>query len=335
MTDEVNKYIRYALIILLIYLSYLVARPYLTIIFTSAALAYMAYPLYGWLKKYLKNEYLTAGILTLGLILIIMIPLGITTNLLFNEASNLYRSTDITNIENIVGETLNIELSEGMKTYIQAATEQINEYMFNQASNFILSIPQIILAFFIMFFVFFYSFKDGEKMLNLLRNGLPIDVKHKKRIEKKFTSTIQSLIYGEIAISILEGIVAIIGFYFLSVSSPIFWGVITGLVALLPAIGPAIIWVPIAVIFYVQGNIIAAVLTALFGFFVLSILFDAIIRTKILGIKGHIHPVIILIGVLGGLASFGLPGLILGPLFLVLLELVIEFYLEGKYETLR
>ena len=78
---------------------------------------------------------------------------------------------------------------------------------------------------------------------------------------------------------------------------------------------------------------VQGILTALFGFFILSTLLDAILRPKVLGIKGHIHPVIILIGVLGGLAAFGIPGLVLGPLILVLLDLVVEFYLEEKYEV--
>ncbi len=162
---------------------------------------------------------------------------------------------------------------------------------------------------------------------------LPLDLHHKKRLAKKLGATVKSLFYGEIAISVIEGIVASIGFYLLGVPAPFIWGIVVGLVALLPGIGPTFIWGPMAVIYFLIGETTTAIYLGLFGFIILSILLDTVARAKILGMKGHIHPLIILVGVLGGLSVFGLIGLILGPLILVILELTVEIYLEMKHEA--
>ena len=156
---------------------------------------------------------------------------------------------------------------------------------------------------------------------------------NKKRILKKVDSTVKSLFYGEIAISLIEAIVASIGFYLIGVDSPLIWGIIVGFVALLPAIGPTIIWAPMAIIYFLLGDITTSILVGLFGLLILTISLDTIARAKILGLQGHIHPIIILVGVLGGLAAFGVIGLIIGPLILVLLELTLEIYMETRHET--
>ena len=330
MQTTIDKYIKYALIILLIYLSYLIFRPYITVVITSLIFAYIAYPIHKWLSKKIRNKTLSSLILTFALILVIVIPIAIIVNIIRIEATDLYLNTDFELLADFLSNSLDIELSETMTDYLYSAVAELSSFIFEEVSSILLSLPQRFISFLIMLFTFFYAFQDGAKISNAIKSALPISKEYRIRIEKKFNITIKSLLYGEIAISILEWVVATLGFYLLGVSSPGLLGLFIGLAALFPGIGPTVIWTPIVIYRYFTGDVLGAVLVGLFGFLILSILLDTVIRAKILGMKGHIHPLIILVGVVGGLSAFGPIGLLIGPLTLVFLELAIEIYTEVK-----
>lgn len=333
MKAEINKYIKYALIILLAVLAFVVVKPYLMAILGSIILAYMVHPVQRWLKKYLKNETLVATIITIALILMVLVPLALLASFLIQEAAVLYQATSVGNIEQTITSILNIELSDTAKAYIEDITRSVASFLFSKASTFLLSVPEKIISVFIALFVMFYALRDGEKLYHKFISIIPIQETYRNRFVKKIETTVASLFYGEITLAFVGGIVATVGFYLLDVSSPIIWGIVVGLAAILPGIGPTIAWVPLTIIAYMQGDTTRAILTGLFGFLILSLLLDTLLKAHILGMKGKIHPLVIMVGVIGGLSAFGLLGLILGPLILVLLEVAIEIYMETKDEA--
>ncbi|HLC22212.1 MAG TPA: AI-2E family transporter [Candidatus Nanoarchaeia archaeon] len=333
MKAEINRYIKYALIIILAVLAFVVVQPYVMAIVGSIILAYMVRPVQRWLKKYLNNETLVATIITIALIVVVLVPLAFLASFLIQEAAVLYQATSVGNIEKTITSILNIELSDTAKAYIEDITRSVASFLFSKASAFLLSVPEKIINVFIALFVLFYTLRDGEKLYNKFISVIPIPESYRNRFVKKFETTVASLFYGEITLAFVGGIVATVGFYFLGVSSPIIWGIVVGLAAILPGIGPTIAWVPLTIIAYVQGDTTRAILIGLFGFLILSLLLDTLFKAHILGIKGKIHPLVIMVGVLGGLTAFGLLGLILGPLILVLLEVAIEIYMETKDEA--
>ena len=332
MRGIIEKYIKYVLILVLIILAYIVVKPYITVIVTSLVLAYIAYPIHKKLRKKLSPT-ISAGILTIALFLIIVIPIAIFGNILTNEVMDIYQSYDQKELVTTLTETLGFDMEPETLREVDEAVTDVIAYMVTGVSSFLLSIPQKMINFVIMLFVFFYAFKDGRSILNTTMKAIPLNHAYSRRVKEKITTTIQSLLYGEIVISVIEGVIGIIGFMILGIGSPVLLGLLVALVALFPAIGPAIIWFPLTVYFFLIGETLKAIIIGIFGFFILSLLIDTIVRAKVLGMKGHIHPVIILVGVIGGIAAFGVIGLILGPLILVLLQLVFEIYLEQKNET--
>jgi predicted PurR-regulated permease PerM len=246
---------------------------------------------------------------------------------------DIYQGYNQQELVTTLTETLGFDMEPDSLRKVDEAVTDVISYMVTGVSSFLLSVPQKFINFVIMLFVFFYAFKDGKSILNATMKAIPLDHTYSKRIKEKISTTIQSLLYGEIVISVLEGIIGTIGFMILGIGSPVLLGLLVALVALFPAIGPAIIWFPLTLYFLLIGETLKGIIVGFFGFFILSILLDTITRAKVLGMKGHIHPVIILVGLIGGIATFGIIGLILGPLILVLLQLVFEIYLEQKNET--
>ena len=328
-----KKYYPYFLLafsLIILYFAFVIFQPFIIATITGFLLAYILYPLYKWLLKRIKNETLTAIITTIILVLVIVIPLALILNTLIKEALNLYNTLDLEALKTLISTTLDIHLPElNLDQIIKDTLLTIA----SSTSEIILSLPQKILNFFVMLFFFFFSLRDGSKLVEKVKRKLPLKKSHKNQIFKKIRSTIDSLVYGEIIISVVEGIIASLLFFLLGIDSPIFFGLLVGIFALLPLIGPASVYIPIGIYKYLQGEYLVATLTLVLGFSLLSILLDTIIKPKVLGMKGHIHPLIIIIGVFGGLTIFGLPGLILGPIILVILQLMVQIYFGLNNET--
>ncbi len=333
MRDDVNLYIKYALVLVLIFLCYLVLKPYLSVIILALIIAYMCLPVKRLLEKKLKNKDLIAAIITALVVLIIIIPLYFLTNSLIQEVAHLYTTTNVEDIRTFFNERVNLEISESLEVYINDIAKTGTSFILTKLSEFLFSIPELIVSIFLMFFVFFFAIRDGERVIEKAKHMLPLEENYKKRFEKKITSSIESLFYGTMVLAAIETLVAIVGFYLLGVPAPVLWGFVVGLTAVLPGIGATIIWVPMAAIAYFQGNTVNAICIALFGFLILSTLIDTILRAKILGMRTEAHPLIILVGVLGGISAFGFIGLFIGPLILSLFELILEIYTEKKNEA--
>jgi len=323
-----SKYFLFAIFVLLLIGSFLIIRPFIGAILTSLVLGYIFYPIYRKLNSWLKRPNLSALIMVFLLLIIIFVPMLLFFNMLLTEVIGWYSSFQITDMSSFFAETLNMELTPVMEEKIASVLEQGTEYLFLEASNFVLSLPAKIISVVIMLFVLFFVFREGRTIVDTFKKSLPIEDSHKHRVFTKVESTINSLVYGEIVISIVEGLVAILGFWLLGIPSPVLWGSVVAVVALLPAIGPLVVWLPMAAIKFLQGDTVMGIAITLFGLIILTIFLDMIVKPKVLGYKGHIHPIVILLGVLGGLGLFGLTGLILGPVILVLLILVVDIYIK-------
>jgi predicted PurR-regulated permease PerM len=222
--------------------------------------------------------------------------------------------------------------------YLQITIEKITGYIIGNVSKFLASIPSILLNFFVMIFVVYYLLKDGEAVVKRIKNILPLKESHKQHVLERFHDITYAVFYGNISIAVLQGILGGIGFLILGVSSPILWGFVMMLFALIPYFGTAVIWLPAALnlIFtgYLQNEnslIIRGVILIIYGIFVISSI-DNILKPKVIGIKANVHPILVLLGVLGGLSLFGFIGLVLGPVMLALLMTFVEIYEEEKAE---
>jgi len=175
----------------------------------------------------------------------------------------------------------------------------------------------------------FVAFRDGEKAVAKMTKVLPVKSSYKKEFIRRFTQTTDAIVYGIVVVSFLQGLAALVSFYFFGVSAPALWAFLAFIAALLPVVGPAIIWVPIVLFKYFSGDVSAAVGLAVYSLLVQNLLLDIMLKTKIIGGKGSIPPIIVLLGIIGGIMAFGIVGLLLGPIILVLLIEILKIYL-GK-----
>jgi len=319
-----SKYFFIALFILLFYLSFLLIEPFFISLLTTLLLAYFLYPVYKILKKKIKNEIAASLILTMSVLLVIVIPLGVLINLVINEAYTLYYMVDITAILAIIN---NIIPSPIVLSYLQSVIENGLPFFISASSAFVLTIPQKIINFFISLIVLYYSFKSGHKLVSLVKKLIPLEAKKRDTLLKKFQTTIDGVVFGVVINAFIQATVATIGFAIFGVNAPFFWGALVGILAMLPAVGPTLVWLPLAIYKYVLGEPWIALGLTLYGLIVMTILTDIIVKPKIIGWKGKIHPVVVLLGVIGGLSLFGIIGLVLGPLILTVFLFFLDVYM--------
>ncbi len=339
-------------------LAFYITKPFLPALFTAAIIAYLSHPLYRKSLKFIRKKNAAALLVSIFVVLIITVPFILVVGVISKEASETYALIQEdsklnqhslgTNFLNVVCGDESASLckatrffigflpQEDLDYYMKASIQGITTFIIDNIFIFLKSIPSFLLSFFVMMFVVYYLLKDGEIIAKRIKNILPLEESHKQNVFNKFHDITYAVFYGNISVAIIQGIVGSIGFFALGLSSPILWGFVMMFFALLPYFGTALIWGPAALnlifIGYLQSDnstIVRGVILIGYGLFVISSV-DNILKPKIIGQKADIHPILVLLGILGGLNLFGLIGIILGPVMLALLMTFVQIYEEEK-----
>jgi predicted PurR-regulated permease PerM len=229
-------------------------------------------------------------------------------------------------------------LSEDPQTkyHFQESLKLITNWVIKKASDFLVSIPGILLNLFVMFFTLFYFLKDGPIFLRKVSNYLSMQKKKYAEIVKRLKEVTHAIIYGNMLVALIQGVLGAIGFLVFGISSPLFWGMAMAFLALIPYLGTGLIWGPAALIIFLDGifqnsNLLVYKGVGLF-FYGLIIVggIDNLIKPRLIGAKAKVHPALIMIGILGGIFLMGPIGIVAGPLILSLTAIIIEIYLADR-----
>ena len=352
MNSEVYRKIIFTLIFLvLIIISFLIIKPFLTAVLTGVILSYIFYPCYSKIYKKILNKNVSALITSIIVIVIITLPLFFILNTISKEAYTTYLLSKQTlasgqflascePVDKPVCKFINYFADKAndpktryyFDTTIKNATAKITEGI----SNILFTIPIFLLDMFIALFVMFFFFRDGEILVDKIGRILPLKNKYRKHVFKKLNDMAYAVIYGSIIIAIIQGTLGGLGFLIFGLSSPLLWGVVMIFAALIPYVGSSIIWFPAALMLIINGyfnletnSIIKGILLMLYGVLIIGTI-DNILKPKLIGDKGGLHPVLVLLGVVGGLKFFGFIGIIVGPIMLSMLVAFIKIYEEEK-----
>ncbi len=322
---EGRKYSFILIFSILLVISFLIIRDYIITLLASIIFAYMFYPIY---KKILsKTNNVFAALITILIILLILIlPLIFIANSLIKESIQIYQSDILIKINEFATDFSVKYISSTIATeeYFTKIVDYSLNFLRTISINFIINLPSKILDFFIFIFSLFYLFIYGESYVNKFKKL--IILKEKEHLINHVGDKIYSIVYGTFLLALIEFIVASIGFFILGVKAPILWGIVVGFLAFIPLLGPTIVWVPFAILKLVEGNVTIAISLLILGLLLSFI--DTIIRTKILADRSKINPIIMFVGVLGGIKLFGIIGIIVGPITLSLFMEVMHLYLS-------
>ncbi len=321
-----KKYIVFFIFLIILYLSFLIVKPFINTLLLSVVLVYLFYPIYKRLLKRIKNKTATSIISTVLIILIVLIPFLFAIRSISIDALNLYQTVSIDEVINTFKEFLgnNPELFGYITTVAKAASG----FILNIFSNLIKNIPIILLNSIVLIFSTFYLFKEGENLIKKIKNSKIFDKKQMEEIIKRTNGTFKAIIHGSLLTGIIEGFLVALSFLIFGIPNPVFWGLIAVLLVMLPGIGATLLWVPAAIWLLYKGKIVSAILMAAFNALLVSGLVESSVRPKFIGKRTNLHPLTVLIGILGGIQVFGFIGIITGPIILSLLTILYKAYVD-------
>ena len=322
------------LVVFLFFLAALILRPVIFSIIFAILLAYISFPVYSWVLKKLKSENLSAFFVCLLLLLIVLIPIVVIFSSLVGQAINLYvgiQTLDFTTLfKDATPSFFNLpELTTIIASSLNSYVPKIIAYFISKFSDFILNLPTILLQFFVILFVFFFSLRDGKKAIDYLKSLSPLSKEVENRFFNQFRDITNSVLLGQVVVGILQGLIAGIGYFIFGVPYALFLTLLTMLVGIIPLIGPWLVWIPVNIYLFMMGHTGAGLGLLIYGLVVISWL-DTIVRPVIVSRRTEINSAIVIIGMIGGLFVFGILRLILGPLILVYVLLVLEIYRKKK-----
>ncbi|RKG75352.1 AI-2E family transporter [Corallococcus sp. CA049B] len=342
-SDQVARRVFVGLILLSIVLLCLVIRPFAEAFFLAAVLAGTFYGLHTRLRKRLHGHgNVSAGIIVSGILLALLLPLGGLTAFVVAEVSEGARFvTEAVQKDGMTG--LVEKLPSGIQGPVSKLIERLpleqaeldqklQEQMTNQGgtaakavTGAVAATGSIILQLTMMLIALFFFLTDGARLVQWFESVSPLRRGQTRELLREFKSTSVSVLVSTIATAGVQAAVALIGFLIVGVPAPLFFAGLTFFLALIPAVGAAVVVLFAAGLMFLSGHPWAALFLAIWGVVVVGLV-DNVVK-PLLARKGmNQHGAIVFFALLGGLAAFGAVGLLLGPLIVAFFLSVVRIY---------
>jgi predicted PurR-regulated permease PerM len=333
-----------AALALIIYLLYLVLAPFFAPIAWALFIAFLLHPAQAWLVRRLSGRAsLSALLLTVVTFLILIGPLAALGAAFAKQVAELLRYAQQYAVEHraaasdlaavpFVGRALTwldqnagISVDQVQEWAIEAARTVLGVLAGLGRQAFLGALGTVV-GFLLMMFILFFAIRDGHAMFVTLRGLIPMRAETKARLFGHLGAVTRAMVYGTGVTALVQGALVAIGFALTGLASPVVFGVLAALFALVPMAGTPVVWVPAVGVLALQGRWTAAGFMLVWGVFVVTI--DNFLRPMLVSGRAQVGTLTVFIGVLGGVVAFGPIGIVLGPLVLALalalLELVVE-----------
>jgi predicted PurR-regulated permease PerM len=306
-----------------------VLLPFAGAVMWSVALAILFTPVYRRLVRRMGGRNNVAALITLtAALVIVIIPLIVVAVSLVSEAGNVshrMRSGELSFtrylqqmidamprwVLDLLGRVGLGDLQAMLDKVAQgaaAASQRIAGHALSVGQNTF----EFLVSFGLMLYMLFFLLRDGAKVSAAIRNALPLAKPHANFLLNKFTTVIRATIKGNIVVAVVQGLIGAVTFWALDVQGAMLWGVVMTVLSLLPAVGAALIWGPVAIYFLATGGVWQGVTLILVGVFIIGLV-DNVLRPVLVGKDTQMPDYIVLMSTVGGLALFGINGFVIGP----------------------
>jgi len=317
--------------------------PFFTPILWAVVFSILFYPLSSGLARRLGGRPLLASLITLLLVLgIVSFAVFGVGALVAREAIDAYAHFSSQGVVNQIAslerhplvsralDTASID-ADDLRDRIVEIGRTVSASIATQILTVGSNAASFVLKLLIMLYLIFIFLRNGEEMGRQILKAAPLDSHKTRFLFERFTRTVQALFRGTLIVALAQGVVGGILFAVAGVQSPVLWGVLMALLALVPAAGPAVIWVPTALVLYLMGDTYAAITIALGGAVLVGLL-DNVLRPLLIGRDLEMSDALVMLSILGGIIAFGPSGLIIGPVISALFIATWSLF-EREYRT--
>lgn len=315
-----------------IYFCYLLAAPFFPALAWALALAVLFAPVHRWLESKVRWPNLAAALCVLVAVLVVVVPAMFMAERIATEvaggaesvsaavASGEWRHTFVGH-PRLAHAARWIEQQLDLPETVQAATSWLADAASGFVRRSILQLVGLVLTFYMLF----YFLRDRAAALESLRSLSPLSEADMSRLFSDVFDTVHATVYGTFAVAAVQGALGGLMFWWLDLPEPLLWGVVMGMLAVVPVLGAFVVWVPAAILLALEGNGAQALLLTLWGTVVVGGI-DNVLYPMLVGGRLKLHSLTAFVSIVGGLIVLGPSGLILGPVMFTVTRVLLEIW---------
>lgn len=327
----------FAVLALMLFLTWTVFRPFIIYMVTGIFVAVLALPIDKMWERLLPNK-VSAIMTILSLVVLLTAPLAGLGFALYNDTKDIAQDINDGKIAQWAERALNLaepflpdqtsaERNETVAKIVDEAEHRLNDLLTQLGNRLLAGLANFFIAFTVILFVTYYILTDGERLVGYLRRATPLPPRQVDYLLGEAHRGLRAVFVGQILTSVIQAVVGGIGFLIAGIPGAILWTAVMAILALLPVVGAFLVWIPAGIYLLVIGKIGWGIFLLAWGALVVSNV-DNFVRPKLIGDRSGIHPLFVLVGVLGGVAAFGFIGLFLGPVLVGVTVSVLKVWEE-------
>ncbi len=313
-------------------LSVSIARPFFSVLALAAITAVILEPLYRQLHSRVRGPRLAAAILIILVLLVILIPAGFLFRQIATEAASMYEQLSLEgwgDFSLVVGrfEALLPATPWSNQLNVPQYIGRLTSWVVNHAGALLASTFSVSWKILFWILALYYFLKDGPKFYHHLVHLSPLADHDDISIAQELKSTVRAVVAGALLIAVIQGALVGLGFTIFGLPHGALWGTVGAFAALIPGVGTSLVLIPGILTLWWQGGAAGAVGLLIWGILMVGLI-DNILAPVLYSRGSKLHPLLVLIAVIGGLGFFGPSGFILGPVTFSLLIALLHIYRE-------
>ena len=320
------------LTVLALYLCYLLVQPFLPALAFALALAVVTHPMYRAIERRVRPPDLAAGLAVVAVALLVVTPIIVVGRTLVVQLSAGVR-------------TIQVEIQSGhwrefvartgwlerVVTWIEtevdpaAVAGKAGEVLGPYVPSVVLGSAWTVAGLLMTLFILFFFFRDSGPALDMLRSLIPLSQAEADEVFGRIADTIHASIYGSVAVALVQGTLGGLMFWVLGLPTPVFWGFVMALLALVPMLGTFLVWAPAAIFLALGGQWGKALVLAGWGACAVGLV-DNLLYPFLVRKRMQLHTLPVFFAVLGGVALVGATGVVVGPLILSVTDALMDVW---------
>lgn len=319
------------------YICYLLALPFLGALTWAVVLAILIVPAHRRLEQRLAYPSTAAMLSTIAAAVVVAVPVLFVAQQLIGEAANAAVFIEKTLRSSAWREAIeDFPRLAAIATWLEerldlaGAAASLAAWLTGRSTSFLRASATQLLGFVLTFYFLFFFLRDRARILDNLNALSPLSKAETGILFSRFGETVNATIFGVIVIAILQGTLGGLMFWWLGLPLPMVWGLVMGLLAIVPVLGAFVVWIPASLFLALDGSWGKAIILAAWGGLIVASI-DNLLYPMLVGNRLKLHAVPALVGAIGGIFLFGASGLVLGPAAIVLTWALVEI-VKSRYK---
>jgi predicted PurR-regulated permease PerM len=323
-------------------LLYYVLQPFLSAIIWASVVAIATFPIYRRLCVRLNDTNTHApALMTLGVFLLIVLPVSGMIAALVHEILKLQtklNAADASHAGALLERLLNdphiapwVEKAQqfiastdiDLRGAALSGAKQLTGLLLGGLTALVKNVFMFVFQLLLIVIVLFFIYRDGQAVERGFWSLIPLEPEARERLRTATERMVGGVVVGVLGTALVQGILGGLGFWFADLPSPVLFGALIFLAAMVPVVGAALVWVPASAYLFIAADITTAVIFTLWSALVVGGI-DNILRPLLISGRTGMPLPLIMLGALGGLFAFGFIGLVLGPLLITLLLSILQ-----------